>query len=374
MMSRSSKGQWNPPRGPIDAPVLALRFPVLSNFEFWPSAIFYVPFVLQWLSLALRYRSLTLPTIANPLIEAGGLCGESKTQLFENMGEEARNWFARFGTFRTGSKNDLNEALRVVEELGLTMPIVLKPDIGCRGNGVQLICSMGQLCAYLSKFPQGHQLIVQEFIQGPGEAGVFYVRGPNDRVGHIWSLTLKYFPWVVGDGVATVRELILADPRAGLIPHIYLPRFADRLDDVPYMGEVVPIVFTGNHCKGAIFTDGQAYITPELTAQFESIARSIPEFHFGRFDIRFRSLADLQRGIGFQIVEMNGAGSEATHIWDREATLLSAWRSLARQLRMLFEIGHHNRKRGFQPMPTTRLIQMYFQQENLSKLLPQQIS
>lgn len=68
------------------------------------------------------------------------------------------------------------------------------------------------------------------------EAGVFYVREPGGEGGRIVSLTLKYFPYVHGDGRSTLRELILADPRAGRVPHLYLPRHAARLDQVPEAG------------------------------------------------------------------------------------------------------------------------------------------
>ena len=51
------------------------------------------------------------------------------------------------------------------------------------------------------------------------------------------------------------------------------------------------------------------------------------------------------------IVEVNGAGAESTHIWDRRTGLLEAWRDLMRQYRCLFQIGAANRARGFSPMP-----------------------
>ena len=44
-------------------------------------------------------------------------------------------------------------------------------------------------------------------------------------------------------------------------------------------------------------------------------------------------------GRNFTIVEVNGAGAESTHIWDRRTPLLAAWRDLMRQYRWLFEIG-----------------------------------
>lgn len=76
------------------------------------------------------------------------------------------------------------------------------------------------------------------------------------------------------------------------------------------------------------------------------MAKTIPEFYFGRFDDRFPHFAALQNGTDFTIVEMNGAGAEATCIWDSKTSLSEAYRKLIHQFRILFEIGSLNRDRG----------------------------
>ena len=53
----------------------------------------------------------------------------------------------------------------------------------------------------------------------PGEAGIFYIRHPDEATGRITSMTLKHPPVVTGDGRSTLRALILADDRAGRVPH-----------------------------------------------------------------------------------------------------------------------------------------------------------
>ncbi|CAG0910597.1 unnamed protein product, partial [Cyprideis torosa] len=47
---------------------------------------------------------------------------------------------------------------------------------------------------------------------------------------------------------------------------------------------------------------------------------------------------------------INGAGAEATHIWDSKTTLREAYATLMEQYRLLFEIGAQNRARGYEPM------------------------
>ena len=84
-----------------------------------------------------------------------------------------------------------------------------------------------------------------------------------------------------------------------------------------------------------------------MTRRFDEIARSIPEFWFGRFDVRFADFESLRGGEGFTIVECNGAGAEATHIWDGRTTLVQAYVALFRQYALLWRIGAANRRRGF---------------------------
>ena len=91
-------------------------------------------------------------------------------------------------------------------------------------------------------------------------------------------------------------------------------------------------------------------VTPALTDAIDRLARSMPDFYFGRIDVRFNSIASLRRGTGFQVIEINGAGSEATHIWDPRTKLLDAWRTQFFHYGSAFRIGAANRRRGF-PRP-----------------------
>jgi hypothetical protein len=203
-----------------------------------------------------------------------------------------------------------------------------------------------------------------------GEAGIFYCRRPGQSHGRIVSITLKYFPHVIGDGERTLRQLILGDPRAGRLSHLYLRRHTARLDDVPPPGAAIRLAFAGSHSRGAIFRNGTHLVTPEMEACFDELARRLPEFHFGRFDVRFEQFAELQRGRGFTIVEVNGAGAESTHIWDRRTTLVQAWRDLMRQYHWLFEVGHANRARGFKPMSLGDFMRDYRREKFLTPQYP----
>jgi len=346
---------------------------LLSSFELWPPLLFYAPVATHWFWLALRHRSLTLPSLANPGLEGGGLWGESKRRSFRRLGPEGRGLLAPWISVATGRSVApvLARALARMADAGIAFPAVSKPDVGCHGAGVRLVQNPSELADYIARFPRAARLLLQRYVPHEGEAGVFYARRPGDARGRITSLTLKYFPSVRGDGRSTLEQLIRADPRAGRMAPIYLTKYdAAERNHVPRSGENVRLCFVGNHCKGAIFRDGAAVVTPAMEERFDRIAREMHGFYYGRFDVRFRSLAQLQRGEGFEIIEFNGAGSEPTHIWDCATKLASAYAAWRSHLELAFEIGKSNQARGLQPATARDLILLFLRQRQLMRRYP----
>jgi hypothetical protein len=111
------------------------------------------------------------------------------------------------------------------------------------------------------------------------------------------------------------------------------------------------LVETGNHAQGCIFRDGGHLRTDALERVIENISRKVPGFYIGRYDIRYENEEDFKQGRNFQIVELNGASSEATSIYDARNSLISAYRTLFRQWKLVFAIGAANRARGCSPAP-----------------------
>jgi hypothetical protein len=347
---------------------------ISSVFEFWPPVVFYAPVAVYYAWLALRYRSLTLPTVANPAIYSGGVLGESKSDILDMLPESVRGWVAPHVKIRRipsiRAEVLANRALEHIENQGFTLPVVAKPDRGQRGLGVQPIYHRRELVAYLDSFPEGQDIVFQQLVPYSEEAGIMYYRLPGENQGHIPSITLKHFPTVTGDGCRTLRELIEADERARLLTHIYFPRHEDHLERVLGTGERFQLVFAGNHKQGCVFRDGLHILTPELESRIQDIARAIPEYYFGRFDVRFGDLATFQRGEGFKIVEINGASAEATHIWDPNARLSDAYRTLFQQFKVLFAIAETNRRNGCRPLGLARFLRDFVTYHQIARKYP----
>jgi len=119
----------------------------------------------------------------------------------------------------------------------------------------------------------------------------------------------------------------------------YLQRLGDRRTEVPATGETVKLVEAGNHAQGCIFRDGSHLWSEALEHRIDAISQRLDGFFIGRYDIRYSSADDLRAGSNFQIIELNGAASEATNIYDARNSLSFAYRTLFRQWELVFAIG-----------------------------------
>jgi membrane protein DedA with SNARE-associated domain len=313
------------------------------SFEFWPATVFYLPIVPYYVFLSLKHRSLLAPFYANPEIANGGLLGESKWSFLKYLSKHSPHTLK---ALKIGKQSDFFAIRELLDKEGLYYPFIIKPDIGQRGFGVRIIRDDFDLTEYL--LLSDFDLIVQRLSHWPCEAGIFYVRPPSQSEGGLFSITDKLFPVVTGDGKTRLGDLILRDRRARIIASTYFSRHRENLNNIPEAGSIVLLSECGNHCQGAIFLNGENLKTPELLAAIQAVVSPIPDFYFGRLDIRYKDAKSLMQGNDFEIVEINGAGSEATHIWDAKTTLRAAYKTLFTQWRLLFEIGDEVRRSSVQ--------------------------
>ncbi|NNF27071.1 MAG: alpha/beta fold hydrolase, partial [Gemmatimonadetes bacterium] len=318
----------------------------LRRWEFWPPALFYMPVAAYVAWLAIRHRSLTVFTAANPAIPDGGFVGESKGEILSFVSDRR---VAAFRLLPAGGDR-VNEGLAAGDTLGY--PLVAKPDVGERGAGVEIVPNREALRARLES--DDAALLLQEYVPGV-ELGVFYYRMPGHESGTLLGVTEKRLPKVTGDGRRTVEELVFSDKRLRCQWPVFERRLGTDLQRVPTEGEVVHLGRLGNHCLGCEFRDGTAMTTEGLTTAVDEVARSFPGFYFGRMDVRGPSVGAMNRG-DFKVIEINGVSSEATHIYDPDHSLLTAYRVLFEQWRLAFQIGERNRTLGVEPTSLTRLL------------------
>ena len=336
--------------------------------EFWPTSVLYAPLVPHFLRLAARHRHPLAFTAANPGIAAGGgVVGESKKAILDAMRHPAVLPAAHVPAHGDPARRAelALEAIAARPELG-GLPVVLKPDAGQRGFGVRLARTEDDIRAYFAS--KNAPAIVQRFHPGPCECGILWARCPaqrdavDGRAGFIFSITRKEFPVLVGDGVRPLEDLVCTHPRFRYQAGVFIERFAGDRRRVLASGETLRLAQSGNHCQGTLFRDGADLITPALEARIDEIARAFGPpgaaggLDIGRFDVRYESDDSLRRGELFAIVELNGTTGESTNIYDPARSSLWAYRVLARQWSLLYELGARRRDAGHAPLTLLGLL------------------
>ena len=238
----------------------------------------------------------------------------------------------------------LEETLKIILDSAIKYPFIAKPDVGLRGSAVKKIHNPDELQAYNIK--ANFDYLVQDLIPFENEIGIFYVRYPNEKTGRITGIVSKEFLIITGDGILTTEELIKENPRYELQLNVLKQEYGKKLLDILPKGEKLNLVPYGNHARGAKFIDGSHWNSSKLTETVNEMCLQIPGFYFGRLDIMYNTWEELERGENFSVVELNGAASEPTHIYDPRHSLFFAWKELARHITYMYEISVLNHEKG----------------------------
>lgn len=317
----------------------------LTNWEYWPSYMFYIPNIPFAFYHAIKAGSLAFYTATNPAIENSGIGTESKfktLQLFpDNLLPKT--------IFHT-TDSDIKTTLTKIKEKEILYPLIAKPDIGFRGLLVKKIENQTALVNYLEKYPIN--IIIQEFLTEENECGIFYHRLPNEKKGRITSITLKEFLHVIGDGKSTLQELILKDERAKIYLDLIKKDTSINLNQIIERGIKFKLSSIGNHSKGTRFINGNHLITKKLEQALDTLNHQIEGWHYGRLDIKYNTFTDIENG-NFKILELNGILAEPTHIYDAENTnYFNALAEIRKHWKQLIKIARFNHDQNQVPYKT----------------------
>lgn len=307
------------------------------NYEYWPFWVFYIPLYFYCIYLAFRSRSASYFTAVNPGMQYGGAFDQSKIAILQLIPPEflPKTLFFQHGT-------SVSQITQGMEVAGILFPCIAKPNVGERGMGVEKIDHIAALTDYLTAHP--HDLLIQEYIDEPIELGVFYHRFPNARQGKITSVVMKEFLTVTGDGKSTLDTLMTRHIRAvGRLDYLR-QKYKACLHEIPPAGEKMRLEPIGNHNRGTQFLNGNHLINVPLLAVFDRLGKSIPEYYYGRFDLKVPGLDDLYQGKNIKIMELNGVNSEPAHIYDPDMRMGQAYRTLFQHARIIQQIAVYNHK------------------------------
>jgi hypothetical protein len=327
-----------------------LWFIKLTNYEYWSWQWFYYPLLPYIFYQAWRAKAAAFFTTINPSFENSGFYAYSKKAILDLIPNQYKP--------QTLFIQKEDNIITFFTNQKLSFPLIAKPDKGERGKGVSKIANLQEFEHYHVQNTD-NEYIVQEFASEKLELGLFYSRLPNEEKGLISSVTVKEFLSMTGDGVSTLGELILSNDRARFQEKVLQERFEKEWNTVLQMGEQKELEPIGNHCRGTRFINANYLITKQLEYVFDDIARKIPGFYYGRFDLRTASIADLYAG-KIKIMELNGANSEPTHIYDASFGVFNAYRTIAWHWKRVADISIQTQQMGVKPLPFWKTIGTYF--------------
>lgn len=293
--------------------------PVLCCYPFW----------------ALRARSFFFYANVNPGMTMGGLYGASKKEALDAIPQTHKPTTL---LFNPGCA--VKDVMVQLSRSGVSFPVVVKPDQGERGKGIEVVHNETQLQAAVASHPT--PFLVQPYLDLPFEAGVFYVRLPHEPRGRVTSLVVKGFLQVTGNGKDSLETLARQNMRAALIWKS-LKKTISNPSRIPRDGEVVTLEPIGNHSRGTAFLDGNHLMNGAIEAEAERLARCLPNFYYGRFDLRAPSVAEFVAGQGWQLLEVNGTNAEPAHIYQEGASFLAGVKSLIQHWSWACDISRQNR-------------------------------
>jgi len=308
-------------------------------WEYWPTYMFYLPNIPYAVYLALRAKNLVFFSATNPCIKHSGNGSESKFATIKLIPTA----FKPISIFIKANAS-IDNTLDKVFKNKIKFPLIIKPDVGFRGLLVNRITTKIELITYL-KTHQNFNLIIQEFVDYKNECGIFYHRLPNQQHGKITSITLKKYLTIIGDGNTTLVELINKDKRAILYLQLITELHQQNFHLILKKGEKFILNLIGNHSKGTQFINGAHLINHQLEIAIDSVLQQIPNFYYGRLDIKYNSFEDLEQVKNFKIIELNGIISEPTHIYDSsKTTYIKALKEIRNHWKLIYKISTTNHK------------------------------
>lgn len=330
-----------------------MRVPDRFNHEYWPWYLIYLPVFPAALWHALRSGHWAFFTNVNPSIDLGGFFGERKSEIYALLPS---------GSYPTTVLIEPGMVSHVIRtrmyEAGLELPLIAKPDVGERGEGVVRVNTAAELEALCRKLDR--PTLLQAFVPWTAEYGLMFVKDPLTGRTSLLSITGKAFLTVTGDGVHRVRELLARSWRGAMQIERLLQEQPALMGRIPALNEEVLVEPVGNHCRGTRFLNAGHLATSELKAALDKVLGATEGIHYGRMDVRAESEAALRRG-EFVILELNGVTSEPGHIYDPRTSIFSCWAELLRHVRHIPRISRTLVEQGHRPASLRTIRERYRQ-------------
>jgi hypothetical protein len=319
----------------------------IRNWEAWPFALIYAPVSIFWLWYIIKSRALWFFTPSNPKLTFGGMEGEPKREMYDLL---PPNLYPT--TINVLPGTDFEKLIKNIAAAKIPYPLIVKPEVGGQGILFRKIDNEIELKNYNAKML--FEYVVQAMVHYPIEVSVFHIKYPNKPKGEITGFLHKIPLQVLGDGVSTLEQLIIAHPKANKRVEELIVKHGNNFNKVIANNEKYVLSYAANHNRGAHFIDLKSEIDDALLLVFDNLNKQIGDFYYGRYDILCNSIAELKQGKNYSILEYNGCGAEPNHFYDTGYTLNGAHKEILKHWKALYEISKINKKNGVKPWKALR--------------------
>src|SRR6056300_806509 len=178
----------------------------LFHYEFWPFWVFYIPAYFYYFFLAIKSRKWVYFSVLNPCMNFGGAFLSSKNKALQNIPKE---WVPK--TLLVNPEEDFSRIKKGLQKEKIKFPLIVKPDMGERGKGVEIIPELSDLENHIAGLPKEPYLI-QEYIEYSLELGILFYWDLEGKP-QISSIGSKSFCHVIGNGKDPFKALVKKNPR-----------------------------------------------------------------------------------------------------------------------------------------------------------------
>lgn len=311
----------------------------IFHWQNWHYHIKYIPLIPVWIWYCIRSGSLWFFTPSNPKLTLGGMEGETKEEMYNQLPEHS---YPKSIFISETESFDTVESRR--ETIGLNFPVAVKPNVGMMGLMFRIINSKNELELYHNSI--NAKYVIQDVIKYPLEVSVFYYRHPSKRKGTVSGFLSKEVPKVVGDGNSTLLQLIRDHSELRFHELTFEKKHRKNINKIIPLGHEYILSNASNRGQGGKLICLQHEITDGLIDVFDKLSLYKGNFFYGRYDIKCKSIEDLKKGKNFSILEYNGCGSGTQQIYAYPYTFSQALGIILRHWKALYDISRYNYKQG----------------------------
>jgi len=316
-----------------------------------PMAWQQLPFLVQFWPLFLKYRKdITLFNRVNPSIRNGWLTEYDKHSIYKNLPKEYTITYVDILQPDFPGKEQMNTHHK---ENNIQFPCMIKANVGERGVWIYYISTPEKRDELMKRYNE--ELILrqpstlQSFCDWPEEWCLQFYHHPERGI-QIWSLVKRNIPYVLGNEIHTVEELMKELPISpAQHQYIYSTLQAEEPETITYIPEKderIQVVRKASIDFWTTYSDSTTTLTEtqykKLHTLLEKLLTKLPLLSIWRFDLKAKHL-DWLLAWEIRLIECNAGWWIPTNVYDESLSIQEKYTILETHFELMKEIALINK-------------------------------